>query len=222
VVNVFVIPAFSNVFKGFGTELPLMTQILIGFSSFTRTYWLPLLGGAVAAFFGFRYWTGTSRGRYLWDRYKLKIPIAGKIAQKALLARFSRSLALSLRSGVPVVQALATVNATVDNAYVAAAVDKMRDGVERGDSVLRTAANSGVFTSMVLQMIAVGEETGSLDEMLEQVAEMYQQEVEYELKTLAQQIEPILIVFLGILVLILALGIFMPMWDLGKAANGKG
>jgi MSHA biogenesis protein MshG len=218
IINLFVIPAFANVFKGFGADLPLMTRVLMGFSDFMRNNGLVLLGGTALAFVGFRTWTGTADGRFLWDRFKLKLPIAGKIIRKALLARFSRGLALSLKSGVSVVQGLSTVASTVENAYVAQALDKMRDGVERGESVLRTAALSGVFTPVVLQMIAVGEETGALDEMLEQVADMYQQEVEYELKTLAQQIEPILIVFLGIVVLVLALGVFLPVWDLGQAA----
>ena len=119
---------------------------------------------------------------------------------------------------MPVVQALVVVASTVENAYVARAVEKMKEGVERGDSVLRTAAASRIFTPVVLQMIAVGEESGSLDEMLAEIADLYQQDVEYELKTLSAQIEPILIVFLGVLVLILALGVFLPIWDLGRVA----
>ena len=221
IINAFVIPAFAGVFKGFGAQLPLMTRILIAVSDFFRDHG-PLLGGAaVAAFLGFRAWTRTANGRFVWDRTKLRLPIAGKIMHKATLARFCRSQALAMKSGVGIVQALSTVAATVENAFVAGAVERMREGVERGESVLRTAAAAGVFTPVVLQMIAVGEETGALDEMLEEVADMYQQEVEYELKTLSQQIEPILIVGLGIIVLILALGVFLPMWDLGSAALKK-
>jgi MSHA biogenesis protein MshG len=218
VVNVFVIPAFQRVFDGFGAQLPLMTRLLVGFSRFTVTAWPYLLGGAALAVWGFRRWTATEDGRYAWDRFKLKFPIAGKIIRKATLARFSRSFALALKSGVPVVQAMMVVANTVDNAFYARAIEKMRDGVERGDSLLRTAAASGIFTPVVLQMIAVGEESGTLDEMLGEVADFYQQEVEYELKSLSAQIEPILIIFLGVLVLILALGVFLPIWDLGKAA----
>lgn len=217
VVNTFVIPAFQKVFDGFGAELPFMTQLLVGFSKFTLQAWPALLLGTAAAVFGFRRWTATEAGRYAWDRFTLQIPIAGKIIRKATLARFSRSFALALKSGVPVVQAMMVVANTVDNAFYARAIEKMRDGVERGDSVLRTAAASGIFTPVVLQMIAVGEESGTLDEMLGEVADFYQHEVEYELKTLSSQIEPILIVFLGVLVLILALGVFLPIWDLGKA-----
>lgn len=218
VVNLFVIPAFAKVFQGFGAELPLMTRILVGFSDFMVAAWPYLLVALVGTALGFRAWIHTEQGRYLWDRTKLQIPIAGKIARKATLARFARSFALAMKSGVPIVQGMTVVASTVDNAYVARAVEKMRDGVERGESVLRTAAASGIFTPVVLQMIAVGEESGSLDDMLSEVADFYQREVEYELKTLSSQIEPILIVFLGVLVLILALGVFLPIWDLGKAA----
>ncbi len=218
IVNIFVIPAFAKVFAGFGAQLPLMTRLLIGFSNFMVSYWHLLLLGVVLAFLAFRSWVGTKSGRYKWDRMKLKFPVAGKIVHKATLARFSRSFALALRSGVPIVQAMAVVAQTVDNAFIGDKVAKMRDGVERGDSILRTATAAGVFTPVVIQMIAVGEESGSLEDMMQEIADMYQSEVEYELKTLGQQIEPILIVFLGILVLILALGIFLPIWDLGRAA----
>jgi MSHA biogenesis protein MshG len=141
--------------------------------------------------------------------------------RKATLAHFARSLALALRSGVPVIQSLTTVAQTVDNAFIAEKVERIRDGVERGETILRAAIQTGAFTPVVLQMIAVGEESGSLDEMMEEIGGMYQNEVEYELKTLSQQIEPILIVALGAMVLVLALGIFLPMWDLGKVAMKK-
>jgi len=221
IVNIFVIPAFAKVFKGFGAELPLMTRLLIGFSDFMIAWWPALLLGLVGAIFGFNAWRRTVAGRYAWDRFKLRIPIAGKIVQKATLARFAASFALASRSGVPIIQALTNVAETVDNAYISDKVEKMRDGVERGESILRTSISARIFTPVVLQMIAVGEESGALDDMMKEVADMYQSEVEYELKTLAQQIEPILIISLGIMVLILALGIFLPLWDLGKVAMKK-
>lgn len=221
VVNIFVIPAFAKVFKGFGAELPLMTRILIGFSDFMVAWWHVQIAAIALAGAGFKAWIGTPRGRYLWDRFKMRIPIAGKIVRKATLARFARSFALASRSGVPIIQALSTVAMTVDNDFIARKIEKMRDSVERGESVLRAALASQVFTPVVLQMIAVGEESGALDEMMEEVAGMYQNEVEYELKTLSQQIEPILIVLLGAMVLVLALGIFLPLWDLGKVAMKK-
>lgn len=218
VVNLFVIPAFAKVFQGFGAELPLMTRILLGFSNFMITWWPALLIGLVAGIFAFRSWVATRGGRMQWEALVLRLPIAGKIVRKAAMARFARSFALGMRSGVPIMQALTNSSQTVDNSYIGAKIEGMRDTVERGESVLRSAIASGFFSPVVLQMLAVGEESGALDDMMEEVGEMYQREVEYELKTLGQQIEPILIVCLGALVLVLALGIFLPMWDLGKVA----
>jgi len=218
VVNLFVIPAFAKVFQGFGAELPLMTRLLLGFSDFMVTWWPAMLVALIGGIVAFRAWVGTHAGRMQWEALALRFPIAGKIVSKAAMARFARSFALSTRSGVPDIQALSNSAQTVDNSYIAAKIEGMRDTVERGESVLRASIASGFFTPVVLQMVAVGEESGALDDMMEEVGQMYQREVEYELKTLGQQIEPILIVCLGALVLILALGIFLPMWDLGKVA----
>ena len=218
IINLFVIPAFAKVFKGFGAELPLMTRILLETSEFFVSWWPAMLVLSIGAVFAFRAWVATSAGRYQWEGIALRIPIAGKIVHKAALARFSRSFALGMRSGVPIMQALSNSSQTVDNSYMARRIDSMRECVERGESVLRAGISAHIFTPVVLQMVAVGEESGSLDEMMEEVGQMYQREVEYELKTLGAQIEPILIVSLGVLVLILALGVFLPMWDLGKVA----
>ena len=221
IVNIFVIPQFVTVFASFKAELPLMTRILIGTSAFTVAYWPALLAVAIAAVAGFKAWLRTVSGRYTWDRMKLRFPVAGKILLKGTMARFARSFALSSSSGVPVVQALTVVSQTVDNAFLCARVEQMRDGVERGESILRTSVAAGVFTPVVLQMIAIGEESGSLDELMDEIAQMYEREVDYELKTLSAQIEPILIGFLGAMVLVLALGIFLPIWDLGRVALQK-
>lgn len=218
VVNIFVIPAFVKVFAGFHTELPLMTRILIGFSGFMVNYWVLLLAIIIGAAVGFRKYINTAAGRYRWDMHMLQIPIAGKIIKKSTLARFARSLALAFKSGIPILQGLTVVSMVVDNAFMRSRIEQMRDGVERGESILRTAIASEVFNPTVLQMIAVGEETGDMDGLMFEIAGMYERDVDYEVKTLAQQIEPVMIVMLGILVLILALGIFLPMWDLGKAA----
>lgn len=218
VINLFVIPAFAKVFASFHAELPLMTRILLGTSNFAVQYWLLLLVMSGAAVAGIRLYVGTVEGKYNWDKFKLRIPVAGRIILKGTLARFARSFALASRSGVPIVQGLTVVAQVVDNAYIAGRVEQMRDGVERGESILRTAITTGVFTPVVLQMIAVGEETGELDSLMQEIAEMYEREVEYEVRTLSAQIEPIMIVGLGVMVLILALGVFLPMWDLGKAA----
>jgi MSHA biogenesis protein MshG len=221
IINLFVIPAFAKVYAGFNAQLPLMTQLLIAGSNFTVRFWPLLLLLAISTVAGFKFYIRTRDGKYQWDKFKLRLPIAGKIMLKATLARFARSFALSSKSGVPIVQGLGVVAQVADNDYIAERIDQMRESIERGDSVLRAAVAAGVFTPVVLQMIAVGEETGELDDLMQEVAEMYDREVDYEVKTLGAQIEPILIVGLGILVLILALGVFLPIWDLGKAAMHK-
>ena len=218
IINVVVIPAFAKLFQGFNAPLPLMTRVLIGVSEFTVHYWPLILAALIGGALGFRFWRSTPAGRYSWDRLKLRLPVAGPIINKASLARFARSFALSIKSGVPVMQGLASVAEVVDNDYFAQRIEKMRDGVQRGESVLRASAASGIFTPVVLQMIAVGDETGELDDLMLEVAELYEREVDYDIKTLAAQIEPILIVFLGVIVLILALGVFLPIWDLSRVA----
>ena len=221
VINTLVVPAFTNVFKSFNAELPLATRLLVASSEFTLRYgWLV---GAVLVLGGLalRRWIATPAGRLAWDRLRLRLPLAGPIVQKATLSRFARSFAIALKSGVPIEQALTVVAQTVDNAYISRKVEAMRAAVERGDTILRASIASGIFTPVVLQMIAVGEETGAVDELMEEIAELYTNEVQYALKTLSQQIEPILIVFLGALVLLLALGVFLPLWDLGRVSLKK-
>lgn len=216
VINLFVIPAFAKVYKSFSAKLPWMTQLLIDFSGFMQAYWPLMLLGLIGGVFAFRAWTRRPAGKLAWDTIKMRIPIAGKIVLKGTLSRFARSFALASRSGVPAVEALSIVAQTVDNAYVASKIEGMRAGVERGESLLQVAKAAGVFTPIVLQMLAVGIETGELDDLMQEIGELYQREVEYELKTLSSQIEPILILCLGGLVLVLALGVFLPIWDLGR------
>jgi MSHA biogenesis protein MshG len=221
VLNIFVIPVFAKLFSSFNAQLPLATRMLLGTSDFFVNYWLVMLiGGAIAAVL-VKIYVGTDNGRYAWDRFKLKIPIAGQIIYKATLARFARAFSLSGKSGVPIVQALSVVSQVVDNAYIEQRMVQMRDGIERGESILRTAAASGIFNPIVLQMIAVGEETGEVDTLMQEIAEMYEREVEYEIEGLAAAIEPILLVFIGAMVLVLALGIFLPMWDMANAMRGR-
>lgn len=220
VINWMVIPAFAKVFSSFNAQLPLMTRVLIGFSDFCVNYWYLLLGGLLLTVFSLRAWVASPAGRLRWDRYKLSLPLVGDTIRKATLARFARSFSLSLSSGLPVIQAFSVVAQVVDNAHIAAKLEDMRRGVERGESILRTAAAARIFTPIVLQMIAVGEESGSIDELLLEIAEMYEREVDYEVDNLSARIEPILVVGLGIMVLIMALGIFLPIWDLSSAMLG--
>jgi MSHA biogenesis protein MshG len=222
VVNIFVIPAFAKIFSSFRVELPLMTRVLIGTSDFFVNYWPVMIIALAAAVIGARFYVSTPRGRYVWDRVKLRLPVVGSLIHKATLARFARSFALSGRSGVPIVQALAVVANVVDNAYLEARIHQMRDGIERGETILRTAVAAGVFSAVVLQMVAVGEETGEIDSLMSDIADMYEREVSIEVEGLTAKLEPILLVVMGILVLILALGVFLPMWDLAAAARGGG
>ncbi|MHB1237246.1 MAG: type II secretion system F family protein [Gallionella sp.] len=218
IINLFVIPAFAKVYAGFHAELPTITKMLIGFSGFMVDYWLLMLAVLAAAILGFRFYINTPDGRYKWDRYKFRLPIAGEIILKATLSRFARSMALAFKSGMPILQGLNVVGMVVDNDFMRSRIEQMRDGVERGESILRTATAAGIFNPVVLQMIAVGEESGDMDGLMFEIADMYEREVKYDVASLSSKIEPILIVALGIMVLILALGVFLPMWDLGRAA----
>ena len=222
IINIFVIPVFAKVFAGFNAELPLVTRGLLGFSSWTVAWWPLLIAGVVAAVLLMQSYLRTARGRYQWDRRKLGLPLVGDIIRKATLARFARSFALSSKSGVPLVQALTVVAQTVDNAYIGSRIEQMRDGIERGESISRCAAATGVFSPVVLQMIAVGEETGELDALLFEVAAMYERETDYEIKGLSVAIEPLLLSCVAVLVLLLALGVFLPLWSMGQAAMGRG
>ena len=220
IVNIFVIPAFAKIFANFKLQLPLMTRVLIGVSDLFVAYWPLMIIGIVAAIAGFRLYVQSPAGRYQWDGWKLRLPVVGELIHKATLARFSRSFALSGKSGVPIVQALAVVANVVDNAYLESRILQMRDGIERGESILRTAVATGVFNPVVLQMVAVGEETGEIDALMTEIADMYEREVTIEVEGLTAKLEPILLVIMGVLVLILALGVFLPMWDLAAAARG--
>lgn len=222
IINIFVIPAFAKLFASFQAELPWATRILIGTSNFFVAYWPYMLAGLLLGIIGLRAYIKTDHGRYAWDRFKLRIPLLGDILNRATLARFARSFAMAQRAGVPLVQGLTVVANAVDNRYIGDHILAMRNGIERGESMTRTAALSGMFTPMVLQMMGVGEETGALDDMMQQVAEFYEREVDYDIKSLSANMEPILIVAIGIIVLIMALGVFLPMWDLAKATRGGG
>lgn len=222
VLNMFVIPVFAKVFAGFHAELPLITRGLLGFSAWMIKWWPMLIVAGIATWVGVRAYVRTPEGRYRWDSRKLKLPIIGEIILKATLARFARSFALSSQSGVPLVQALTVVAQTVDNAYIGSRIEQMRDGIERGESISRCAAATGVFTPVVLQMINVGEETGELDNLLFEIAGMYERETDYNIKGLSAAIEPILLAVIGVLVLLLALGVFLPLWNMGQAAMGRG
>lgn len=219
VLTVFVIPVFSDVFESFGADLPWQTQILIDTSDFVINFWpliLLMIFGSIAGFISY---TNTEIGRLRWDEKKLAIPIFGVVLERISLARFARTFSIVMDAGVPIVQGLLIVAGAVGNAYIAKNIYNMREGVERGESLLVTATNTKMFSPLVLQMIAVGEETGTVDELLAEVADFYDAEVEYDIDRLSDSIEPILIIFIAGLVLIMALGVFLPIWDLNSVVN---
>ena len=221
VINVMVIPNFASVFAKMGADLPVATQILIASSDFTVNYWwliLLIVGGSGFAWYKF---VKTPEGLLWWDTKKLRLPLFGSLFKRIALSRFSRSFAMMLSSGVPILKGLSIVAESVGNKSIGLAIEDMYRGVERGERLTSTAAATGLFTPLVLQMMSVGEETGSVDALLDDVADFYEEEIDYELKQLADSIEPILLVFLGVLILVLALGVFLPIWDLSGAMGGK-
>jgi MSHA biogenesis protein MshG len=214
----FVIPAFSQIFDQLGGNLPLPTRIIMGLSDFVVGWWLAILLAAGAGLAGFVLWKNTDRGRYIWDRTRFRFPLVGGIILRASLARFARAFSMTYRSGVPLSQGLTLVARAVDNEYLSERVVQIRNGVERGESLSVTAAAAGLFTPLVLQMLRVGEETGQVDDMLDEVGDFYEGEVDYDVANLSALIEPIMIVALGAMVLVLALGIFLPMWGIFRLA----
>ena len=220
IMNIFVIPVFANMFSSFGAELPLMTRVLLATSDFFITKWPHMLIGIIVAIYLISRYINTPKGRYNWDRAKLRLPIVGGIFERTLLSRFARSFSMMLRSGVPLTTALNLVADAVSNAFMADRIVKMRKNIEKGESLSRVASSSKMFTPLVLQMINVGEETGRVDELLGEAAEFYEREVDYDLKSLTSKIEPILIMVVAAMVLVLALGIFTPMWNMMGAIQG--
>lgn len=221
VIMTLVVPQFARAFKSFGAQLPLPTQLIIAVSNFTVNYWWLMLAGLVAAGLALRASLATPRGRRLLDRAKLALPVIGSIVHRATLARFARSFAVIVRAGVPLMEGLLLVSRAVQNEVVADKVRHLREAVERGESLSRAAAASGMFTPLVLQMLSVGEETGRVDEMMEEVADYYDREVAADVDNLAALLEPLLIIVVGGVVLLLALGVFLPMWDLAGAATRR-
>jgi len=220
ILNIFVVPTFANMFAKLGADLPWATKALITSSNFFLEFWPHLLIGFIVTFFGIRNYVKTPQGRFFWDKRKVKLPIVGSIIERSILSRFSHSFAIVLRAGVPMTSGLTLVSEAVDNSYMQEKIIAMRTSIESGESLLRAAVASTLFTPLVLQMIAVGEETGRVDELLGEVGDYYEREVDYDLSTLTAKIEPILIAVVASMVLILALGIFTPMWDMMSAFKG--
>lgn len=214
VVNLMVIPAFADMFKRFGADLPLSTQILLSTSEFFIHYWWLLAMFITGGIIGFISWVKTPEGKYFWHRSKLKIPIIGPLINKAVISRYVRSFSLMINAGLPLNQAIGLCSDVIDNAYLAKKIKKIKSGIESGDSIYRTHHKSQMFSPLVLQMINVGEDSGQIDKLLIEVAESYEREVDYDLQSMSSKIEPILIMVMTGFVLVLALGIFLPMWEM--------
>ena len=214
IVNIKVIPEFAKLFNKFDAELPVVTKILIFSSNLFVNYGLYMLLIFIMLVAGVIYSIRTDAGALLWGRYKMRLPVVGDLIERASMARYARSFSLMLGAGVPITQALNLCSVAIDNAYLEQKINRIRQGIERGESLLRTHLAAALFTPLVLQMIAVGEESGQVEVLLVEVAEFYEREVDYDLKTLTDRIEPILIVVMAAFVLVLALGIFLPMWNL--------
>lgn len=218
VINLLVVPAFAKVFANLKLELPWATKVLIATSDFSVAYWPYALVAVGIAVYGMRAYIRTDKGRYAWDGLKFRLPLVGSIILRATLGRFARSFAMAARAGVPLLHSLTVVARAVDNEFIATRILAMRASLERGDTLTRAAAATGLFTPLILQMLAVGEETGAVDDLLQEVAEFYEREVDYDLKNLSAVVEPIMLVAVGVLVFILALGVFLPIWDLTRIA----
>jgi MSHA biogenesis protein MshG len=220
VLSAFVIPKFAPIFRALGDNIPLPTLIIMNASSFTRDYWYVVLGAIALVIFAIRTYVGTENGRYRWHKWKLRLPVVGRLTHEAILSRVCRSLSISISAGMPMTQTLAVIARSSGNDYMAEQILRLLDGVERGDALSRAAATVGMFPPLVLQMLGVGEETGELTMLLDEVAGFYEREVDYSLKNLSAAIEPILIVVVGGMVLILALGIFLPLWNMISRVGG--
>jgi type IV pilus assembly protein PilC len=225
VIMVFVIPSFQNIFTGLlgpGEQLPLPTRIVVGISDFLAGIGgLVILGVIIGAVVGLRAYYKTPKGRRVVDKVTLKVPIIGQILRKIAVARFSRTLATLLSSGVPILQSLEITARTAGNTVIEDAIQKVRVGVERGESVVEPLKASDVFPNMVSQMIGIGEQTGALDAMLGKIADFYEQEVDSAIASLLTLIEPVMIGFLGVTIGSIVIAMYLPLFTLiGKMAEG--
>jgi type IV pilus assembly protein PilC len=211
---IFVVPTFETLYADLGGELPLPTRILLMVSGIV-VKWAPVIVVAeVAAVFGFKKWLHSETGRAQWDTFKLKVPVFGKLVHKTVLTRFSRTFAVLLRSGVPILEALEITSETVNNTVAARAIKDTQGAIKRGESVASELARHPVFPPMVVQMLSVGEETGQVDSMLEKCADFYDQEIEATVDALTSLLEPLLIVVMGGAVGGMVVALYMPMFQI--------
>jgi type IV pilus assembly protein PilC len=212
----FIVPTFKTLYKDLGGTLPLLTRMLIGASTLIKKLWwlMALMVGGII--YGFRRWIETDTGRQVWDRVKLRAPIFGKLVHKTALTRFASTLSVLMSSGVPILESLEITSETVNNTVLSKAVKDVQSGVKQGESMAKPLATHSVFPPMVTQMIAVGEETGAVDVMLDKIGEFYDQEVEATVNALTSLLEPLLIVVLGAAVGGMVIALYMPMFNIIK------
>ena len=216
---VFVVPIFEGMYNDLGGSLPLPTQALITISGVLTSLWWLFGLGLIGVVVGFKRWKKTEDGRAAWDRFRVRLPIFGQVVQKVAISRFSRTLAVLSRSGVPVLQALDIVGATSGNWLVSDATSDIREAVRRGESLVAPLHRHEIFPPMVTHMMAVGEETGALDEMLSKVADFYDSEVEDTVNSLTSLIEPLLIVVMGVAVGGILISLYLPLFNIASLIN---
>jgi type IV pilus assembly protein PilC len=216
---VFVLPTFKTIFSSFGRELPLPTKILLGLSDMLRKSIVFIIVGIIAIIVAFLRITKKGKGKRIWNDIQLKLPVFGILLKKVAIAKFSRTLGTLLKSGVPIIQSLDIVAKTVGNVIIEEALLKVRNSIKEGESIVGPLKSCGIFPSMVIQMISVGEETGALDDMLGKIAEFYDDEVDAAIVGLTSMIEPLLIVFMGLVIGAILIAMFMPMFEMGLVAG---
>lgn len=214
VINIFVIPVFAKLYEGFNVSLPLPTQIIIAFSNFMRNHSLELGLGFIFFTVVFFYYRKTETWRLFSGKWILRLPIFGELISRLLLARFAKTLAVVYESGIPLTQGLKLVADSNSNLYAKKSLLQLRDYLAQGDSLSSAAAKTPFFSSIIVQMLMVGEETGSLDTILFQIATYYETTIDFDVKRLADRMEPLLLIVVGGVVLVLALGVLMPMWNI--------
>ncbi len=214
-----VVPIFGEIFKDFGANLPAPTQFLIDLSNFMRNEWYFLIGGAVGAFFGIRTFVRSKRGKQLWDKWKLKLPVFGPLIHKICMSRFARTFAQLIRSGVPILEVIDIVAGASGNHVVETSIKGVGADVERGDNLSIAMSKKPIFPAMMLRMISAGEATGKIDTKLEKMADFWDEEIEAMLDALTSLIEPLLIVFLGVIVGGIVIAMFLPIFKLNEVVS---
>ena len=215
-----VVPVFAEIFKDFGKPLPAPTQFLVDLSDFMRNDWYYLIGGLVAVFFGLKYFLKTKQGHELWNRWQLKLPIFGPLVHKICMSRFARTFAQLIRSGVPILETLEIVGGSAGSTVVEESIKGVSVDVEKGDNLSVAMSKKSIFPPMMLRMVSAGESTGKIDEMLEKMADFWDEEIEATLSALTSLLEPILIVVLGVIVGGIVIALFLPIFQLSEVVSG--